>query len=637
MSMSRHTTAVLMLAMCLGAPALAAQDAAADAETARKSEPPASPIFFGQAYEGEWDPADGLIAEDTGESHFTVNVAKFARTFLQIDLFKDEEFSHGLHTETGGGMVMFFVWTTGKDGRPRLRHIPEMNAFAYPGQNCTWRTRAPEAGRYWIRLRAPKPESGGRFRYFITGDAARKSEQCDGKLPSFARAYFEGPAIPVPAAVPADDAQRGGFVPTIAPVIHRPEPSSMAVQYAAGKPEALRPYYEALYMGGEHNAVLNFERLGLVAMQAGEYAAAEWAFDEALSRIEHIYGSNSVADAARSKWVKEAIKDFKGEPYERAMAFYYRGLLYLREGDYENARAAFKAGEFQDTLSEVEQFQGDFALMNYLAGWASRCAGNAQLAAGDFDAAIAVNPTLRRPGAKDNTLVLADLGRGPVKLARGGGRAFLTFVDAVDNGADEHAKMSVATTAGDRTLAMTRATDVFFQATTRGGRAFDAILEGKAAVKSRAGNTVEAGAWLMASNVMPLQVVGTLIALGGKGVEKQVMAEADARVWDTLPRQVDLGITHTNDHAKFRLEIENGPSDAGGGALTTMQARDDRCAIVWGHSRPALDAGAGVPGLNPALVRIREKNREARAADEAFRAALLASDGAGPQGDSGGE
>jgi hypothetical protein len=30
---------------------------------------------------------------------------------------------------------------------------------------------------------------------------------------------------------------------------------------------------------------------------------------------------------------------FIGEPYERAMAYYYRGLLYWRDGEIDNARA----------------------------------------------------------------------------------------------------------------------------------------------------------------------------------------------------------------------------------------------------------------------------------------------------------
>ena len=51
--------------------------------------------------------------------------------------------------------------------------------------------------------------------------------------------------------------------------------------------------------------------------------------------------------------------------------YYYRGLLYLRAGDYENARAAFRQGQMQDAFAEAEQYQCDFAIMLFLEAWAS--------------------------------------------------------------------------------------------------------------------------------------------------------------------------------------------------------------------------------------------------------------------------
>ncbi|MEC8183119.1 MAG: hypothetical protein VX123_13805 [Pseudomonadota bacterium] len=47
------------------------------------------------------------------------------------------------------------------------------------------------------------------------------------------------------------------------------------------------------------------------------------------------------AGLARSNFAREDVKDFKGEPFERAMVFYYLGLSYLALGDFENARASF--------------------------------------------------------------------------------------------------------------------------------------------------------------------------------------------------------------------------------------------------------------------------------------------------------
>ncbi len=146
--------------------------------------------------------------------------------------------------------------------------------------------------------------------------------------------------------------------------------------YLEDKPEELKGLYTALFTEGERNAVLNFNRVGLAAMQTGRYDLAERAFDAALIRIEQIYSNDPQARKAKSKFAAESVKDFKGEPYERAMAYYYRGLLFLRTGDFENARASFIAGEYQDTVAEKEEYSSDFDSLVFLAGWASRCAND---------------------------------------------------------------------------------------------------------------------------------------------------------------------------------------------------------------------------------------------------------------------
>lgn len=57
-----------------------------------------------------------------------------------------------------------------------------------------------------------------------------------------------------------------------------PYPDQIAA-YVDARTEALRPLYRTLYTGGERNAVLNFQRLGLAAFEGGHYKDAAWAFD----------------------------------------------------------------------------------------------------------------------------------------------------------------------------------------------------------------------------------------------------------------------------------------------------------------------------------------------------------------------
>jgi hypothetical protein len=92
------------------------------------------------------------------------------------------------------------------------------------------------------------------------------------------------------------------------------------------------------------------------AMEQRHFDQAERAFGGALLRIESIYGKDKAAAMARSTFRKEANKELKGEPYEGSIAYYYCGLLYLRADDYDSARASFRQGEYQETVSEDEHF-----------------------------------------------------------------------------------------------------------------------------------------------------------------------------------------------------------------------------------------------------------------------------------------
>jgi tetratricopeptide (TPR) repeat protein len=64
------------------------------------------------------------------------------------------------------------------------------------------------------------------------------------------------------------------------------------------------------------------------------------------------------------------MRVYKGEPYERALAYTYLGLIYYRRSDWENARAAFNLALLADRSSkgDEERYRDDFALAHYLIG-----------------------------------------------------------------------------------------------------------------------------------------------------------------------------------------------------------------------------------------------------------------------------
>ncbi|KKC23839.1 hypothetical protein [Sphingomonas sp. SRS2] len=431
-----------------------------------------------------------------------------------------------------------------------------------------------------------------------------------------------------------------------------PYPDEMDA-YLANREEKLREYYRVLYYDGEQNAVLNFERLGLLAMELGYYADAEKAFDGALDRIEAFYGKDKQAAKATSATRLEVNKDFKGEPYERAMAYYYRGLLFLRKGDYDNARAMFKSAEYQDTVSADETYQSDFALLTYLQGWASHCAGDKSQAVDSFAEAAKIDAKLKAPGPTDNLLVLSELGNGPVKATDGQYQEKLVFREGggyTENGAI----VTLGSGKSTRAWPLTPAANLYTQASTRGGRAIDGILNGKAQFKAGL-ETTSALATTVGSTVVQ-QLGGNMLYAQGAGMllnafSKTVRPTADIRMWDSLPASISIGTTRWGAAAAPAKGKSKGkkPSVAkavataaaaawampsvsmtyrkDGGALglvgiKPLTASAGRCGIAWSRSRSVQTLSPLAPGGNAKVAAQRKQDKAVWAKDEAFRATL---------------
>ncbi len=370
-------------------------------------------------------------------------------------------------------------------------------------------------------------------------------------------------------------------------------------EFLTDKPASLASYYEVMLAQGNRNLVLNNMRIGLAAMEMGETAAAVQAFDKALDQIEIIYADNEAAAEARSLWTKENVKDFKGEPYERAMAYFYRGLLYMNAGDYQNARAVFKAAQLQDAFAEEDQNQADFALMYFMEGWASQCAGDTAYARDPFERALALNGNLSLPAEDHRLLVVRETGSAPRKVAAGESNELLSY----EPGTAESFQLSY-TEVGTHAAVAAPAEDIFFQAASRGGRLVDHVLAGKASFKEGAdaagdvlanvGATTAMMGALGGSNDAAIAGLAILLASAiAEGAAAAARSEADIRQWDNLPNRVtvtSLPLDAASGNGVSRLIGVDGSERS----FEYQQAGS--CALGWARSTPASDIPLRAPG-----------------------------------------
>jgi len=298
----------------------------------------------------------------------------------------------------------------------------------------------------------------------------------------------------------------------------------------------------AIEHGPRRDKVLWEYRTAAAAMRQGKFDLAKQYLDDALTTLQGIYGPDPDARKARGYFHAEAKKTFIGEPYERSMAYIYRGVLYWMDGEPDNARACFRSAELEDSDTENHAYAGDWVLPDYLDGLAT-----AKLAGDGSDAfkraaASAKNIHLPAYNLKANVLFFVEFGAGPTKYATGQYGEELRF--HVGPPTIQSAEIKVDSSE----FPVGPTDDVWFQASTRGGRAMDHILGNKAVFKSAtdtAGNIALIGGLSTAalSRDQTAQEVGLGVALAGlvsKVVSAATTPEADIRSWDNLPRYLSF-------------------------------------------------------------------------------------------------
>lgn len=315
-----------------------------------------------------------------------------------------------------------------------------------------------------------------------------------------------------------------------------------------GQPPYLHGMIRKLLEEGRRNQVLNWNNIALTAMRRGNYTIAKRYFDLSIREINTIFANTASAKRARSLWFKEDIKSFKGDPYERAMVFFYRGIIYYHDGELDNARASFRSAQLQDAFAEESQNRSDFAVFDYLEGRITQRIDSPGYAREYFIRMKKLRKYLKIPKLDQNLLILATTNRGPVKYLKSKKKHFVKFA------IPRQTIQSIVVFRNQIPIrAATWVDDLGYQATTRGGRAFDHILKGKVQFKKTA-RAIGAASFVTGSvlsraanqatnqNAKGALAIAALAAYAISGTASVISSltrtEADTRTWRMLPGRI---------------------------------------------------------------------------------------------------
>jgi tetratricopeptide (TPR) repeat protein len=212
---------------------------------------------------------------------------------------------------------------------------------------------------------------------------------------------------------------------------HSPAVGRAIVGYYNGQYESAFQTLLPLAEKTDEDYVLNNVRLGSVALADYDLERAEAAFYKAYE----VMNSVKVNDPGRKTAAvlfSEKAKVWKGEPFERAMANFYLGLVYSMREDHANARAAyenalFKLRDYGNGKNEQEEYteqESNFIIAYVMLGRSWQRLGEERKAEDIFAQAAKLRPDLSRltdPSVhqRSNVLLVVDFAHGPQKVLQG--------------------------------------------------------------------------------------------------------------------------------------------------------------------------------------------------------------------------
>lgn len=235
----------------------------------------------------------------------------------------------------------------------------------------------------------------------------------------------------------------------------------------------------------------------------------------------------------------EALRYYKGEPFEKTMASLYLGIVYFNEKDYENAKAAFTKAVFA-VQTKTDEVKADFSAPYILLTKTYLNLGELDNARITLERLKKVYPTLSLTLdrlQKIHTIAFIELGVGPKKIRTGPGGSLIGWQRQRYH--DRHAKLEMDGKPLETEFEVRD--DLTYQATTtdRGGKTAVQATKGVLREGATATAIIAADQAISRNN----QTAGW-VALGAGLFALANQSQADIRQWEFLPDRLQLQLSY---------------------------------------------------------------------------------------------
>jgi tetratricopeptide (TPR) repeat protein len=321
------------------------------------------------------------------------------------------------------------------------------------------------------------------------------------------------------------------------------------MDFYSGDYDAAREKLEPLAARTDEDFVINNLRLGSTLLPAYALDDAEAAFLRAWEVINST-GVNAGGRTLGAVLVDEKIKVWKGEPFERAMASFYLGLIYYIRQDYGNARGAFENALFKlrdidpDNEKDSREVESNFSLASLMLAKSFQRLGREDLARANFDYVTKHHPQLAPLADFDwnensNLLLVVDYGYGPRKVTDFDGAIAGFGPTPAEEGPIAPPRVLIDGRPIDVSNIARPPVDLLALAQDRKWQSVDTIRT----VKSAVGTGLLLGGAVTgmdaANNRSGARQRDNLIVAGaliGTGLLLKATSQADVRQWEMLPR-----------------------------------------------------------------------------------------------------